>query len=458
MNPRADERVRSDVPRVVYCVHREVFGPVFGSMVTSVVRLLGEAGVPVHLLLSDSVGRWARQRPAMGASRGGRRQSAWTTNRCTRVGTWPSRFGGLPGDLLPLERAIEKAAAGSDRVVVHCRGRRAAEAALSVRERRKGIRVLFDMRGLEHAELDYTARLRGIRTGSQHRAAVRRVRDAEASAARRSDGVLCVSRRMAAFVRRRFSVARENVHVRWNPVDTARFAPRSDEGLNEDRGTWRGGEGPLVAYTGSLHPRQRPRELGVLLRMLADLRPAARFLLLTQDLDRMTDLLARVGLSGRARLLRVSHDEVPSLLSGADVGVISTGLGEERCLANEVCAPVKYAEYLGCGIPVVLSAGLGDYSRHARRHGTGVVLATRSSAADARARLDGMLRRFEESPRDVRQACRNEAVRCFASAAYVRFLRELYARMHRVPPEPARALGRPPARPPDRGPSAGGRE
>jgi glycosyltransferase involved in cell wall biosynthesis len=41
---------------------------------------------------------------------------------------------------------------------------------------------------------------------------------------------------------------------------------------------------------------------------------------------------------------------------------------------NRVASPVKFAEYLHAGLPVVLTRGIGDASGWVREHGLGVVL------------------------------------------------------------------------------------
>jgi hypothetical protein len=48
---------------------------------------------------------------------------------------------------------------------------------------------------------------------------------------------------------------------------------------------------------------------------------------------------------------------------------------------NEVASPVKFGEYLASGLPVVMSAGIGDYSELVRRKKVGVILKGRPASA-----------------------------------------------------------------------------
>lgn len=55
----------------------------------------------------------------------------------------------------------------------------------------------------------------------------------------------------------------------------------------------------------------------------------------------------------------VSPDLVPQYLLGADYGLLI----REETTTNLVASPVKFAEYLACGLNVIISDKLGDYSK-----------------------------------------------------------------------------------------------
>ena len=48
--------------------------------------------------------------------------------------------------------------------------------------------------------------------------------------------------------------------------------------------------------------------------------------------------------------------DVPSYLSAADAGLAFI----KNCFSKQASSPTKYAEYLGCGLPLVINAGIGD--------------------------------------------------------------------------------------------------
>lgn len=68
----------------------------------------------------------------------------------------------------------------------------------------------------------------------------------------------------------------------------------------------------------------------------------------------------------------VRPEEVPIYLSAADYGL----LVREPSVTNKVSSPVKFAEYLAAGLPVILSNGVGDYSAFVQEKKCGNIVET----------------------------------------------------------------------------------
>ena len=64
------------------------------------------------------------------------------------------------------------------------------------------------------------------------------------------------------------------------------------------------------------------------------------------------------------------HSEVMRYMSAADAGIIM----RNDIVVNNVASPIKIGEYLGCGLPVILTRGIGDYSEAVSRAGIGIIL------------------------------------------------------------------------------------
>ncbi len=67
---------------------------------------------------------------------------------------------------------------------------------------------------------------------------------------------------------------------------------------------------------------------------------------------------------------KVSQHKVPEYLLMADYGLLI----REESITNKVASPVKFAEYLACGLKVIISKNLGDYSNFVVKNNCGYLL------------------------------------------------------------------------------------
>ena len=135
----------------------------------------------------------------------------------------------------------------------------------------------------------------------------------------------------------------------------------------------------LLCYSGGTSAWQRIADIISLLKRvcLADARCKALFLTTSQD--EVTRRLKEVQFpSGQAFVRGCTHKEVHRYLSAADVGLIM----RHDTLVNNVASPVKIGEYLACGLPVILTRGIGDYSDMLPAAGVGILLDEDADTAD----------------------------------------------------------------------------
>lgn len=66
---------------------------------------------------------------------------------------------------------------------------------------------------------------------------------------------------------------------------------------------------------------------------------------------------------------RVGVNEVPQFLVAGDHALLI----RERSVTNKVASPVKFAEYLACGLKVIISNELGDYSEFVVKNSVGTI-------------------------------------------------------------------------------------
>ena len=113
----------------------------------------------------------------------------------------------------------------------------------------------------------------------------------------------------------------------------------------------------VLVYSGSTAGWQ---SFGTLEKLLADcLRssPDVKLIFLTGK-DPVVEKM-KTDHPGQVQSRWLKHHEVTGMLLACDIGI----LYREQSVTNKVASPTKFAEYLSAGLPVVISEGLGDYSR-----------------------------------------------------------------------------------------------
>jgi len=97
-------------------------------------------------------------------------------------------------------------------------------------------------------------------------------------------------------------------------------------------------------------------------------RPLTLLVLTTEDPSVFSELYEAAGIELIIR--RAEPHEVPDYLSAADVGLCF----RHRFPSQLSCSPIKLAEYLACGLPVVATSGCGDYDELIEAEDVGVVI------------------------------------------------------------------------------------
>jgi glycosyltransferase involved in cell wall biosynthesis len=114
-------------------------------------------------------------------------------------------------------------------------------------------------------------------------------------------------------------------------------------------------------------------------------------LILTQSKPEMIEpLLREKGFSdGDFFIQKVAPVEIPLYLSAADAAVSFI----KPCYSKQASSPTKNAEYLACGLPLVVNGGIGDTTELTKADDTGVVIENFSTEGyqNALAELDKML-------------------------------------------------------------------
>ena len=133
-----------------------------------------------------------------------------------------------------------------------------------------------------------------------------------------------------------------------------------------------------MIYVGKFTGWYMEREMADFFAAARRLEPTLFFLILTQaDREIIRAELTRAGISeGDYAITRAAPEQVGAYLSAADLGLSFI----RRCFSKISSSPTKIGEYLGAGLPVVSSTGIGDVDRLLDRERTGVLVDDFSAA------------------------------------------------------------------------------
>lgn len=240
---------------------------------------------------------------------------------------------------LLLRRALRRVLQRHRVGVIHAEGVRAGSLAVHAPAATK---VVLDV----HGDVEAEARLAFENREGELRAGWARADTKDAL--RRADAVLSVSERMTAWLNYNYRPeigASPIVEVPCG-VDVERFALAA-----------RKNPGFRVLYLGGLQAYQPPHLIAEACHDLAALVPDADFMVITpRHHDTVRDSFASLGLKVAVR--SATPEEVPSLMGGADLGIVPR-IDDQ---VNRVACPTKIGEYLAAGVPVACSAYVGGWA------------------------------------------------------------------------------------------------
>ena len=144
-------------------------------------------------------------------------------------------------------------------------------------------------------------------------------------------------------------------HVDLSPESI--FNSRKKLGLSE--------KNVVFVYSGSLAGWQSFHLLYNFIAPILISNPNYKILFLSDIDSNISRLQSEFG--SQVLATKVSPKEVPDYLKVADYGILI----REESITNKVASPVKFAEYLACGLQIIISNHLGDYTKFVIDHECG---------------------------------------------------------------------------------------
>lgn len=340
--------------RVLYISYDGMLEPLGQSQVLAyLMRLATDA--KIHLISFEKPGEWANvtERERIARDIAGANIS-WTAlryhKRPTALATaWDIGCGIVVGLWLILRHRLH---------MVHARSYVPSVMAM-VLKRMTGVKFIFDMRGFWADERvdgglwPTNGRLYSVAKGFEHRFLL----DA--------DHVVSLTHAAVREMKRLGYLDERNVPVTVIPTcaDLSRFSP-----LPHDHGP----ASFVLGYVGSAGTWYLFDEVATCFAQLLHMHPEARFLIINRgEHEYIRERMSTAGVPERhLELITATHAEMPKQLARMDAAIFFI----KPVYSKQASAPTKLAELLGCGIPCLGNAGVGDMTEVLEGEGVGVAI------------------------------------------------------------------------------------
>ena len=236
--------------------------------------------------------------------------------------------------------------------LVHARSHIPATIALRLK-RRLGTRMIFDVRGLladEYVDANHWRK---------DSVPYRLTKNAERRALAAADGVVTLTQKIWDVIKDWDSLRNRDVPHAVVPccadLEVFRFDAAERERRRADLGI---ADRFVVVYSGGIDGWYLTEEMCDFFVTLRKQKPTSFFLWLTTgNRERIMKLMNEREIANENfAIISALPSDVPSYLSAAGAGLAFI----KPCFSKLASSPTKYAEYLACGLPLIINAGIGD--------------------------------------------------------------------------------------------------
>ena len=287
--------------------------------------------------------------------------------------------------------------------MVHARSHIPATIALRLKQR-LGVKMIFDVRGLMADEYFDAGHWRMESTPYRiTKAMERRVLAA-------ADGIVTLTERIWPIINEWDGLRDRHVAHEVVPCCADLELFKFNQSDRERRRHELGLDGRfVVVYSGSIGGWYLTEEMANFFAVLLKEKPQAHTLWLTTgNHDQLRTLMRTRGIEERDYTVAAATTaDVPSYLSASDAGLAFI----KSCFSKLASSPTKYAEYLACGLPLIINCGIGDSDTLVTREKTGVLVRELNQAAYQSA--IAALEDFVVHPEQTRHRTREVAERLF---------------------------------------------
>ncbi len=337
--------------RVLFISYNGMLDPLGQSQVLPYLRELSKKGVQFTLLSFERNRAFENDGPAKCNEL--RRQLAednieWHWLRYHQTPSIPATAYDVIRGISYAKRLVKK----NQIEMVHARSHIPATIGLALKKQ-LGVKLIFDIRGLMAEE--YV----DAKHWKKDSLPFRLTKTVERRALAAADGVVTLTETIWPIIKewdglRGRSLPHEVVPCCAN-LQAFNFSPGEREMRRAELGL---GDQLTVVYCGSIDGWYLTEEMADFFAQVLRENTTAHFLWLTPvKHERIAGLMRSRGIpESNYTIKAVASADVPSYLAAGDIGLAFI----RACFSKLASSPTKNAEYLGCGLPLIINAGVGD--------------------------------------------------------------------------------------------------
>lgn len=254
-------------------------------------------------------------------------------------------------------------------IILHCRGHIGSYLGLQAKNRLKdkNIRVIADLRGamIEEYELIYKDK------SLMHNVIANLSKDKLISIEKyvifNADKITCVSNSFKNYLVRKYNYSKD-ISVVPTCIDLKQFCYDNEarkrirkELCIEDR--------YVVVFSGGCQNWQQPDKIMDTFIKIKSIRENSVLLILSNDIEGFNSYMIKYNIPKNDNIIMsVPYNKVNQYLSACDLALLL----RENTIINKVASPTKFAEYLSCFLPVVVSPNIGDLDEYIKTYKFGI--------------------------------------------------------------------------------------
>lgn len=364
-----DNILKEKALKVIYiCFGFAIRSAVIDSQVINMIERLHNSGVNIRLVTFDGFQAWKQNKNIY-------KQRIERVKKIT--GHHPAYFI-LPFPSHPISVALANIIlimtilpdlVKKQDLIIHSRGEQGILAAKWVKKLFHNVELLYDARGAIVEEYIYLAKSSGVKIKKIERIS-KRLKHRVSLAIELADKITCVSSRLLEYFASSYDLSGKKTSVIQCSADERQFYYDAKirkimrRKLNLENKT-------VLVYSGSVYRWQVIDKIVILFDMLNKFSKEKLFLLfLTTDIEQAQGFFSKNLSSSQYLVANIDHSSVPSYLMASDMGILL----REQHLLNFVASPTKFAEYLMCGLPVIMSDNIGDTGKIIGKYKFGIII------------------------------------------------------------------------------------